>query len=72
MKDRKIIYLPVVTVILGILLVVAGRQGQVSADIPSTVGASSSVYLLLVAAGFLLIAVAAIIALFILASNAKR
>lgn len=72
MKDRKIIYLPVVTVILGILLVIAGRQGQVSADIPSTVSASSSVYLLLVAAGFLLIAVASIIALFILASNAKR
>lgn len=72
MKNRKIIFLPVISFVLGIFLVVAGRQGQVSANIPSTAGTSGSTYLLLVATGFLLIAVAAIIALFIVASSEKK
>jgi len=72
MKNRKAIILPIVVFILGILAVLTGRQGQVGADIPSAVSANTAIYIFLMAAGFLLIAVAAIIALFMIASGEKK
>lgn len=68
MKQRTKIFLPIVIAFVGILAVVAGRQGQVSADVYSQ-ASNTLLYVVLTASGFLLIAVAAIIALFMIASS---
>ena len=71
MKIRTKIILPIVIVFLGMAAIFIGRQGQVNADIYSQTG-NVTLYILLTAAGFLLIAVAAIIALFMIASSEKK
>jgi len=71
MNIRTKIILPIVVLFLGIAAIIIGRQGQVNADIYSAAG-NSTLYVLLTAAGFLLIAVAAIIALFMIASSEKK
>ena len=69
-KKSKII-LPIIVFFAGLALVLVGRQSQVSADIYFQSG-TSTIYLFLMAAGFLLIAVSAIITLFIIASDEKK
>ncbi len=71
MGKRSKIILPIAIFFAGLAAVLVGRQSQVSADIYSQTG-TSTIYLFLMAAGFLLIAVAAIITLFIIASGEKR
>ncbi|OIN88905.1 hypothetical protein CO019_00630 [Candidatus Berkelbacteria bacterium CG_4_9_14_0_2_um_filter_42_30] len=71
MNIRTKIILPIIVIFLGIVSIFIGRQGQVNADIYSQSG-SVTLYVLLTAAGFLLIAVAAIIALFMIASSETK
>ena len=71
MNIRTKIILPIVVVFLGVMTIFIGRQGQVNADIYSQSG-NVVLYVLLTAVGFLLIAVAAIIALFMLANSEKK
>jgi hypothetical protein len=71
MKNGARIILPSVLATVGIIAVMAGRSGQVSADNIYESG-STSLYVILSATGFLLIAVAVIIVLFIIASSENR
>ncbi|MDD3086869.1 MAG: hypothetical protein PHH45_02960 [Patescibacteria group bacterium] len=71
MKNGSRIILPSVLATAGVISVMAGRSGQVSADNIYESG-STSLYILLSATGFLLIAVAVIIVLFIIASGDRR
>ncbi|MEI8060670.1 MAG: hypothetical protein WCG99_00015 [Candidatus Berkelbacteria bacterium] len=71
MKTRATIILPVALAAAGIMTVVFGRTAQVGADV-TTVTSNSSLYVLLTAAGFLLIAVAAIVALFMIAGSEDK
>jgi TRAP-type uncharacterized transport system fused permease subunit len=70
METKSKIILPAILLFVGVVTVIAGRQGQVNADVMSTSN-GNSLYVLLTAAGFLLIAVAAIIVLFIIASSSS-
>jgi hypothetical protein len=71
MRNSTKIILPSVLATVGIIAVMAGRSGQVSADNIYEPG-STSLYILLSATGFLLIAVAVIIVLFIIASSENK
>jgi len=71
MNIRTKIILPILTLFLGVMAIFIGRQGQVNADIYSQSG-SVTLYILLTAAGFLLIAVSAVIVLFMIASSETR
>ncbi|MCX6810627.1 MAG: hypothetical protein NTY30_02755 [Candidatus Berkelbacteria bacterium] len=68
MKSRTTLILPVALAAAGIMTVIFGRTAQVGADAISVTN-NSSLYVLLTAAGFLLIAVAAIVALFMIAAS---
>jgi len=68
MKTRSRIILPVAILFVGVMTIMFSRSAQVGAD-ATTLGNNSSLYILLTAAGFLLIAVAAIVALFMIASG---
>jgi len=70
MKERTKIILPVIIFFGGLLTVFFGRQGQVSADVYSTF--SNNLYTFLIAIGFFLIAIAAIITLFIIANSESK
>ncbi|MCX6811999.1 MAG: hypothetical protein NTW79_00015 [Candidatus Berkelbacteria bacterium] len=69
-NKRSKIILPIIVFFAGLFTVFIGRQGEVNADVITANGASS-LYFLVVIAGFLLITVSAIIALFVLASSEK-
>ena len=71
MKSRSSIILPVALAAAGIMTVVWGRTAQVGADVTSATS-NSSLYVLLTAAGFLLVAVAAIVALFMIAASEDK
>lgn len=71
MNTKNKIILPVAIAFVGIITVFAGRASQVSAD-AITGTEKSSLYVLITAAGFLLISVAAIVALFMIASGEDR
>jgi len=71
MKTRTKIILPIVIFLVGVVTVFIGRQGEISADVTTQI-ADNSIYVFLMAAGFLLMAVAAIVALFAIASSEKK
>ena len=71
MNTRNKIILPVAIAVAGIFTIIAGRASQVSADAVAGVN-NSSLYVLITAAGFLLISVAAIVALFMIASGEEK
>ena len=71
MKNSSRIILPSVLATAGVIFVMAGRLCQVSADNIYESG-NISLFILLSATGFLLIAVAVIIVLFIIASGDRR
>jgi len=71
MKNSTKIILPSILATIGVISIMAGRSGQVSADNIYESG-STSLYLLLSASGFLLVVVAIIIVLFIIASGEKK
>jgi len=68
MKIQSRIILPIAILFVGIVTVMMGRTASVGADATS-VSSNSSLYILLTASGFLLIAVAAIVALFMIAAG---
>ncbi len=71
MNTRTRIILPVAILFVGVMTVMISRSAQVGADV-TTVTSNSSLYVLLTAAGFLLIAVAAIVALFMIAGSEDK
>jgi len=71
MNIRSKIILPVTMLFAGVLMVLFGRSAGVSAD-ATGISTSSAIYILLTAAGFLLIAVSAIVALFMIASSEDK
>ena len=68
MNIRTKIILPAVIAFAGVVTVMIGQSASVGAD-TTTVSTSSSLYVLLTAAGFLLVSIGAIVALFIIASG---
>lgn len=71
MNKRTKIILPIAIAFVGIITVYVGRASQISADSIAE-SSNSSLYILLTAAGFLLISVAAIVALFMIASSEEN
>ena len=71
MKTRTKIILPLAVLFVGVMTVMVSKSATVGAD-TTTLNANSSLYSLLTAAGFLLIAVSAIVALFMIASGGDK
>ena len=71
MNTRSRIILPVAIFFVGLATVLIGRSTGVSAD-AANLSSNSSLYILLTAAGFLLIAISAIVVLFMIASSEDK